>query len=131
MIDAKMATFGRVATKIANLLQGKHKPAYSPQGDCGDFVIVINASLLRTSHPSKWRNKVYYHHSGYPGGIKEKTLMEKFNQDPTGVIRKAVYNMLPKNKLRAKELNRLKIFVDEQPGRELYDAMVKRVKETN
>lgn len=126
LIDAKMDNFGRIASRVANLLQGKHKPTYSPQGDCGDFVIVVNASLLKTSHPEKWRKKVYYHHSGYPGGIKEKTLLEAYNQDPTEVIRKAVYNMLPKNKLRARELNRLKIYVDEKEGRELFEAMRKK-----
>lgn len=125
MIDAKADNFGRIATKVANLLQGKHKPTYSPQADCGDFVIIVNASLLKTSHPAKWKNKVYYHYSGFPGGLRERTLEEAFNLDPTEILKKAVYNMLPKNKLRAKNLNRLKIYTDEKEGKELFESMKK------
>ncbi len=125
LIDAKADNFGRIATKVANLLQGKHKPTYSPQADCGDFVIIVNASLLKTSHPAKWKNKVYYHYSGFPGGLRERTLEEAFNLDPTEILKKAVYNMLPKNKLRAKNLNRLKIYTDEKEGKELFESMKK------
>lgn len=128
LVDAKSDNFGRVASKIALLLQGKNKASYSPQQDCGDHVILVNAKLLKVSHPEKWDNKIYYRHSGYPGGIKGVSLKEATMADPDKVLRRAIGNMLPKNKLRSPRINRLKIFLEEKEGKELYAAMRKNIK---
>jgi large subunit ribosomal protein L13 len=128
LIDAKTQSFGRVASRIAGLLQGKDKAIYSPQTDCGDFVVVVNTKFLKVSHPAKWDKKIYYHYSGYPGGIKDVSLREAVSHDPNDVMRKAIYSMLPKNKLRALRINRLKLFVEEKEGQELYAAMKERLK---
>ena len=128
LVDAKSQNFGRISSRIAAILQGKHKTSFSPQSDCGDFVIVVNAKYLKVSHPSKWNKKVYYHYSGHPGGIRKKSLGEEISSDPGSVIRKAVINMLPKNKLRTPRINRLKLFSGEKEGKELYEAMKKRHK---
>ena len=128
LIDAKSQNFGRVAAKIAWLLQGKNKAIYSPQTDCGDFVIVTNTKFLKVSHPAKWDKKIYYHYSGYPGGLKGVSLREAITKDPNEVVRKAIYSMLPKNKLRSPRINRLKLFVSEKEGQELYAAMKSKQK---
>jgi len=128
LIDAKSQNFGRIASRIAILLQGKHKAYFSSQSDCGDFVILTNAKYLKVSHPSKWSKKIYYHYSGYPGGIKEVSLKDAVSNDPSQVMRKAIINMLPKNKLRTLRINRLKIFIEEKEGKELYEAMKKKTK---
>lgn len=128
LIDARSQNFGRVASKVASLLQGKEKTSFSPQLDCGDFVVVVNTKYLKVSHPAKWDNKIYYHYSGYPGGIKDVSMREMIIKDPNMIIRKAVTNMLPKNKLRSDRMNRLKLFVEEQEGKELYASMKKKAK---
>jgi len=130
LIDAKTQNFGRVAAKVAGLLQGKNKAIYSPQTDCGDFVVVTNTKFLKVSHPAKWDKKIYYRYSGYPGGIKDVSLREAITKGPNEVIRKAVYSMLPKNKLRSPRINRLKLYAGEKEGRELYAAMKERLKKT-
>ncbi|MFH0856820.1 MAG: 50S ribosomal protein L13 [bacterium] len=106
-IDAENQAAGRVATKVANLLMGKNNPSYAPNVDIGDFVEVINANKLKFTG-KKLDQKKYYHYSGYPGGLKEKKLREVFEKQPWRVIHKAVYNMLPKNKLRKEFIKRLK-----------------------
>lgn len=126
LIDARTQNLGRIAVQAASLLQGKQKPDYSPQADSGDFVIITNTKYLKVSHPAKWKNKMYYHYSGYPGGIYQSNLQEKMDKDPNEVIRKAIFNMLPKNKLRALRINRLKLFVEEKEGKELLEAMKKK-----
>ncbi len=125
-IDAKSVTLGRLATKISVYLQGKHKPSYSPQADCGDFVVVSDVKSLKVSHPAKLQGKKYFHYSGYPGGIKERSLKNVLDKDPIELLTLAVYRMLPKNKLRSVRMNRLKMFLDEKEGRELVEAMRKR-----
>jgi|GEM_PF-573353 len=127
LIDAKSQNFGRIATQIAALLQGKDKTYFSPQADCGDFVILVNTKYLKVSHPAKWDKKIYYHYSGYPGGIKDISLRDAMAKNPNTVIRKAVSNMLPKNKLRSLRIDRLKLFIEEKEGKELYDAMKKKL----
>ena len=127
LIDAKSQNFGRVATQIAALLQGKDKTYFSPQADCGDFVILVNTKYLKVSHPAKWDKKIYYHYSGYPGGIKDISLRDAMAKDPNVIIRKAVANMLPKNKLRSLRIDRLKLFIGEKEGKELYEAMKKKL----
>lgn len=109
VVDATEAPLGRVATVVATLLTGKGKPSFTKHIDCGDFVVVINAADLVVTGDKKLK-KVYYKHSHYPGGLKEKTLQEQLDQDPTEVIFKAVRGMLPVNKLRDGRLARLKIY---------------------
>lgn len=109
VIDASGKVLGRLATKVASLLMGKHKPIFSPNLDTGDFVIVINADKVRVTG-NKARQKVYYRHSGYPGGLKSITLEKMMQTSPTRVIELAVKGMLPKNRLRARMLKRLKVY---------------------
>ena len=107
IIDATNKVLGRLASKIAILLQGKHKPNFVPYKDEGDFVIVKNVAQMKIT--GKKRNqKVYYHHSGYLGGLKEIPMKKILAQKPSEVLRRAVLGMLPKNKLRAKQIKRLK-----------------------
>jgi len=109
LVDAEGKTLGRLATQIADTLRGKRKPAYTPHVDTGDFVVVVNAEKIAVTG-SKLDTKVYYRHSGYPGGIKQRTLREQLERRPTEVIRKAVKGMLPKNKLAAAQLRKLKVY---------------------
>jgi large subunit ribosomal protein L13 len=112
VVDASEAPLGRVATKIAVLLTGKEKPLFTKHIDCGDYVVVINAGSINVTG-SKLQQKMYYHHSHYPGGLKELTLSEKMEKDPTYAVYHAVRGMLPVNKLRDGRLKRLKIFAAE------------------
>jgi len=105
-IDATDQSVGRLATQIATLLRGKNKATYSPQIDGGDFVTVTNIDKLKFTG-KKLEQKKYYHYSGYPGGLKETKLDKLFNERPEEVLRKAVWNMLPKNKLRQHMIKRL------------------------
>ncbi|MEI7683007.1 MAG: 50S ribosomal protein L13 [Candidatus Saccharibacteria bacterium] len=113
VIDASEATLGRVSTVVAELLTGKRKPMFTKHIDCGDFVVVINADKLVVTG-DKLNKKMYYHHSHFPGGLKEATLQEKMDKDSTEVIIKAVRGMLPVNKLRDERLMRLKVYKDDQ-----------------
>jgi large subunit ribosomal protein L13 len=107
IIDAKNRILGRLATEIANLLRGKHKPDFLPNKDMGDFVIVKNVEKLKISG-KKMEKKIYYRHSGYLGGLKEIPLKRIWQKDPAKVLKMAVFRMLPKNKLRKKWIKRLK-----------------------
>ena len=107
-IDATAKVLGRLASEIAILLRGKNKPTFQHHIEMGNNIIVTNAAKIKTSG-KKLNQKVYYHHSGYPGGLKRKKMNEVFAQNPAMVLKKAVWNMLPKNKLRAKMIKRLKI----------------------
>ena len=109
VVDADGKVLGRVATTIANILRGKHKPTFSPSVDTGDFVIVLNAEKIELTG-KKTADKVYYSHSGFPGGIKSATAGELLAKKPEEVIRKAVKGMLPKNKLARHMLKKLKIY---------------------
>lgn len=109
LIDLKGKTLGRVATHIADLLRGKHKPIYSPHLDTGDFVVAINATQIKLTG-KKLADKKYYRHSGFPGGLKEQTAKELLQRHPDEVIFRAVKGMLPKNYLAAKMLKKLKIY---------------------
>ncbi len=111
VIDAAEAPLGRVATHIATLLTGKSKPMFTSHIDCGDYVIVINAKDTVVTG-KKTTDKIYYRHSGFPGGIKQRTFAEQMDNDPTHAIFHAVRGMLPVNKLRDDRLARLKIYVD-------------------
>lgn len=109
LVDATDETLGRLASRIAHVLEGKHKPMYTPQLDSGDHVIVLNASRI-TVTSNKLETKVYARHSGYPGGFKEETLGHLLNRRPEEVIRRAVKGMLPHNRLGAQQLRKLKVY---------------------
>jgi large subunit ribosomal protein L13 len=109
VVDATGQTLGRLATQIATTLRGKHKPEYTPHVDTGDFVIVVNAEKVWVTG-NKRADKRYYRHSGYPGGIKERTLQEMLDRRPEEVIRHAVKGMLPRNRLGRKQLTKLKVY---------------------
>lgn len=113
LIDANGQILGRLASEIATLLIGKHKPYFVPHLDCGDYVVVINAKEIKVTG-KKETQKQYYRHSGYPGGFRQVTLKEQMAKDPRKIIEHAVAGMLPKNKLKDKRLARLKIFIDEK-----------------
>lgn len=112
VIDASEAPLGRVATLIATRLTGKYKPTFTPHIDDGDHVVVINAGKLVVTG-NKEEAKMYYHYSGYPSGMKSKTLAEVRSTDASKAITAAVKGMLPKNKLAADRMNRLRVFIDE------------------
>lgn len=106
-IDATDKILGRLAVRIAGLLRGKGKPDYFPYKDMGDIVIVKNIQKMKVSG-NKAEQKKYYHHSGYPGGFKSVSYKELFAKNPSEVLKKAVYGMMPTNKLRAEQIKRLK-----------------------
>ena len=109
VVDAKDAVLGRLAVKIATCLRGKNKPVFTPNVDTGDFVIVINADKVRLTG-KKLTDKVYYHHSGYIGGIKSKTAKEMMEETPERILEKAVWGMLPKNRLGRTMIRKLKVY---------------------
>ncbi len=109
VVDARGQTLGRLASEIAKILKGKHKPIYTPHLDTGDFVIVINAGKVHVTG-NKMDQKMYYRHSGYPGGLKSITLREQLKRHPTRVIRSAVKGMLPHNRLGRATLKKLKVY---------------------
>jgi large subunit ribosomal protein L13 len=109
VVDAEAKTLGRLATQIAEVLRGKGKPAYTPHVDTGDFVIVVNAEKVHVTG-QKLDQKLYYKHSGYPGGLHSRTLREQLERRPEEVLRKAVRGMLPKNRLASAQLRKLKIY---------------------
>jgi large subunit ribosomal protein L13 len=109
LVDADGKTLGRLATRIADTLRGKDKPQYTPHVDTGDFVVVVNAEKIAVTG-NKLEDKIYYRHSGYPGGIRSRTLGEELERRPTEVIRKAVKGMLPRNRLGRAQLTKLKVY---------------------
>ncbi|MGH3053242.1 MAG: 50S ribosomal protein L13 [Gaiellaceae bacterium] len=109
VVDAEGQTLGRLATRIADTLRGKRKPEYTPHMDTGDFVVVVNAEKIAVTG-KKLDDKIYYRHSGYPGGLRERTLGEQLARRPTEVIRKAVKGMLPRNRLARQQLTKLKVY---------------------
>jgi large subunit ribosomal protein L13 len=109
VVDAEGKNLGRLATEIADVLRGKNKPQYTPHVDTGDFVVVVNAEKIAVTG-NKMTGKLYHRHSGYPGGLKTRTLGQMLQHRPTEVIRKAVKGMLPKNRLAAHQLTKLKIY---------------------
>src|SRR4051812_46780555 len=109
VVDAEGKTLGRLATQLADTLRGKRKPEYTPHIDTGDFVVVINAEKIAVTG-DKRAEKLYHRHSGYPGGLKTRTLQEMLDKRPEEVIRLAVKGMLPRNRLARKQLTKLKIY---------------------
>ena len=109
VIDAEGQSLGRVATKVAHVLRGKHKPTYTPHIDCGDYVIVVNASKVKVTG-KKMDQKIYYNHSDYAGGMRETTLKELMAKDSAEVIKLAVKGMLPKGPLGRSMINKLHVY---------------------
>jgi large subunit ribosomal protein L13 len=113
LIDAQDKVLGRVASQIANLLRGKQNPTFTPHQDTGDFVIVINVAGLRLTG-NKAQTKIYYRHSGYPGGIRTRTAGRELQEHPDRILRQAVEGMLPKNRLGRQLATKLKIYVGQE-----------------
>ncbi|PLX66792.1 MAG: 50S ribosomal protein L13 [Denitrovibrio sp.] len=109
VLDADNKILGRLATEVATILMGKHKPTYTPSIDTGDFIVIVNAEKFAVTG-SKMDDKIYYRHSGYLGGLKERTLKEKLEKKPEEVIRMAVRRMLPKTKMGRAMIKKLKIY---------------------
>ena len=126
VVDAEGQTLGRLATQIADQLRGKNKPEYTPHIDTGDFVVVINAEKIKVTG-NKLTEKIYYRHTGYPGGLRSRTLEEQLERRPEEVIRKAVKGMIPRTKLGRAQLLKLKVYAGtEHP----HEAQNPRVLET-
>lgn len=111
--DADGKVLGRLATQIASVLTGKAKPEYTPHLDLGDHVVVVNASKIKVTG-NKLTDKIYYNYSGYPGGMKERTLQEQMDKNPAEVVKIAVWGMLPKNKLRKQRIKKLHVYAGEE-----------------
>jgi large subunit ribosomal protein L13 len=109
VVDAEGLVLGRLASEVARVLRGKHKPIYAPHVDTGDFVIVVNASKIVVTS-DKADKKLIYHHTGYPGGLRSQTLREQMEKKPTEAVRRAVRGMLPKGTLGRQMLKKLKIY---------------------
>jgi large subunit ribosomal protein L13 len=109
VVDAESKVLGRLATRVADVLRGKHKPIFTPYVDAGDFVVVINAEKVHLTG-TKMENKKYYRHSGYPGGLKVTTPAELLQKKPEAIIMNAVKGMLPKTKLGRQQLKKLKVY---------------------
>jgi large subunit ribosomal protein L13 len=109
LVDAQDKVLGRMATEIAKILRGKHKPIFTPNTDAGDFVIVVNASGLKLTG-KKLGQKIYYRHTDYPGGIRERTAAKMLAEKPEEMVRLAVKGMLPKNRLSRKLVTKLKVY---------------------
>ena len=114
VVDAEGQTLGRLASQIAAVLRGKHKPIYSPSVDAGDFVVVINADKIKVTG-RRMDQKMYYRHSGYPGGLREATLKEQLDRHPTRPVELAIKGMLPKNKLGRQMIKKLKVYAGPEP----------------
>lgn len=130
LVDAQGQTLGRLATVIASYLTGKHKPMYTSHIDCGDTIVVVNAAQIAVTG-NKLEDKSYFHHSGYPGGIKEVSLANQMLKDPTEVIRHAVAGMLPKNKLTDERLKRLKIYPTAEHAHQAQSPQTLTIKTAN
>ena len=109
LVDATDQVLGRLCTKLASCLSGKNKPTYAAFLDTGDHVVVINAAKVKLTG-NKLEQKIYYRHSGYPGGLRQRTLAEQLDRRPTEVIRKAVKGMLPRNRLARAQITKLKVY---------------------
>jgi large subunit ribosomal protein L13 len=127
VIDASGKTLGRLATEVATLLKGKHKPIYSPHLDVGDYVIIVNAAKIEVTG-KKLTDKIYYHHSNYPGGLKSISLGEMMETHPTRAIEHAVKGMLPHNRLGSAMFKKLKVYAgSEHP----HKAQIKAAEKEN
>jgi large subunit ribosomal protein L13 len=117
LVDAEGQSLGRLASKVAKLLRGKHKPSFTPHVDCGDNVIVINSEKINLTG-KKWTEKTYIRHTGYPGGQRSLTATELYGKDPARLVEKSVKGMLPKNKLGADLFRNLNVVVGSEHAHE-------------
>ena len=117
VVDVAGMPLGRMASEVAKLIRGKHKPNYTPHVDCGDNVIIINAEKIQLSG-DKWKQKIYLRHTGYPGGQRSLTATELYEKDPTRLVENAVKGMLPKNKLGAAIFRNLKVYAGAEHDQE-------------
>ena len=113
VVDVDGLTLGRMASEVAKLLRGKHKPNFTPHVDCGDNVIILNASKIKLTG-NKWKNKEYIRHTGYPGGQRSVTAEQLYKKDPTRIVENAIRGMLPKNKLGAMLYRNLKVYTGQE-----------------
>lgn len=127
LVDADGLALGRLASEVAILLRGKHKPNFTPHVDCGDNVVVINAEKINLTG-KKWTDKSYIRHTGYPGGQRSLTANELFDKDPTRLVEKAVKGMLPKNKLGSAIFRNLKVYSGTEHGQEAQKPKVINLK---
>ena len=128
LVDADGETLGRLASKVAKLLRGKHKPNFTPHVDCGDNVVIINAEKVHLSG-NKWEDKTYQRYTGYPGGQRETTASELLVKNPGRIVEKAIKGMLPKNKLGAELFRNLKVNVGTEHGQQAQKPTVFNLKE--
>lgn len=128
VIDASNRTLGRLASEVASIIRGKKKPIFTPNVDTGDFVIVVNAEKIAVTG-NKLTDKIYYHHSGYPGGIKSTTLGKLIQEKPEDIIEKAVWGMLPKNSLGRQMIKKLKVYSGTEHPHQAQQPKVLEVKE--
>ena len=112
LMDCSGKRLGRLSVLVANILRGKNKPEYTPNSDVGDFVVLVNAKNIEVTG-NKSENKIYFRHTGYPGGIKKISFKDQLEKDPEKIIRDAVKGMLPKNKLNRQIIKKLKVYSDE------------------
>jgi len=123
VVDAEGQTLGRLSTQIAAILRGKHKPTFSPSVDCGDYVVVINADKFKVTG-NRLDQKMYYKHSGYPGGLSEISLRDQLIKFPTRPIEAAVKGMLPKNKLGRRMFKKLKVYTGTEHPHEAQNPVI-------
>lgn len=128
VVDASNKTLGRLASEVASVIRGKRKPIFTPNVDTGDFVIVVNAEKIAVTG-NKLTDKIYYHHSGYPGGIKSTTLGKLIQEKPEDIIEKAVWGMLPKNSLGRQMIKKLKVYSGTEHPHQAQQPKVLEVKE--
>ncbi len=123
LVDADGQALGRLASEVAKLLRGKHKPNFTPHVDCGDNVVVTNAAKIKLTG-KKWNDKEYIRHTGYPGGQRSLTAQELYDKDPARLVEKAVKGMLPKNKLGAALFRNLRVYVGAEHDQEAQNPKV-------
>ncbi|AYN66557.1 50S ribosomal protein L13 [Euzebyella marina] len=128
LVDAEGEALGRLASKVAKMLRGKHKPSYTPHVDCGDNVVIINAEKIEMSG-NKWNDKVYLRYTGYPGGQRSTSAKELLAKNPAQIVEKAVKGMLPKNRLGADLFRNLKVYVGSEHNQEAQKPTVINLKE--
>lgn len=126
VVDAEGKILGRLATQIAVRLRGKHKPIFTPHADTGDFVVVVNAEKIALTG-RKWDQKIYYHHSRYPGGLKQISARKLLEKKPEELVRLAVKRMLPKNSLGRRQLKKLKIYVGSEHPHEAQNPQIMEI----
>lgn len=128
LVDAEGETLGRLSSKVANLLRGKHKPSFTPHVDCGDNVVIINAEKVTLSG-NKWAEKTYLRYTGYPGGQRATTATQLLEKNPASIVERAVKGMLPKNRLGAELFRNLKVYAGSEHGQEAQKPKAVNIKD--